>query len=519
MSANNQARTTRKGSTKRFFAWLSLLGAFWLTAYLGTSHLLENRFHPDEAHYAGFARLIASGPGRGLLLSHIVVDKPPLAFYVDGLSVVLIGPSELALRLPALFCSILNIALIYSLGRRLFGAPVAHAAAWAMAFSPMAAQFAITAFVDPLMNCLVLAALWLSAARRPYGAATALALAFATKQTALFAVPLVLLIALWQLPRPWRLPSVVRKIVAVSVPILVSLAVVVMVLVAWDARRGAPISIWQQGYSDNVPGRPVAAGELAPRAEAILFLFCQMSRSPIINAIFVIGLCLLLAFDAWRPNKAGAWDLLLAGYVGGYTLLFWLVPFNLWDRYFLPLLPLMALLAARAAILLLQLAVKAVEAPTLLLVPRRAGPAGKAVRLMFPIAALCMLGPWAVTINYDFSPIGGDHGAYDGIDDSARFIRTLPDNAVLYDHWLGWELEYYLFERQLPVVWFPDMTALDKYFAEGSPDHPQYLVAPWWAASGDLRSAAERAGKQLAVVHESYRRDGIVSITIYQIVP
>lgn len=40
-------------------------------------HLMENRFHQDEALYATFARLIASGPGRGLLLSHMLVDKPP----------------------------------------------------------------------------------------------------------------------------------------------------------------------------------------------------------------------------------------------------------------------------------------------------------------------------------------------------------------------------------------------------------------------------------------------------------
>ncbi|MEP7358772.1 MAG: glycosyltransferase family 39 protein, partial [Anaerolineales bacterium] len=137
----------RSAPGQRLAHWLSLIGALWLAGYLGASHLLENRFHPDEAHYAGFARLIASGPGRGLLLSHIVVDKPPLAFYVEGLSVAVMGPSELALRLPALLCSLLNVALVYGLGRRLYGVRAAQAAAWAMALSPMAAQFAITAFV------------------------------------------------------------------------------------------------------------------------------------------------------------------------------------------------------------------------------------------------------------------------------------------------------------------------------------------------------------------------------------
>jgi len=52
----------------------------------------------------------------------------------------------------------------------------------------------LPAFVDPLMNMLVLAALYLAAVRSAYWSAAALGLAFATKQTALFAVPLGVLI-------------------------------------------------------------------------------------------------------------------------------------------------------------------------------------------------------------------------------------------------------------------------------------------------------------------------------------
>jgi 4-amino-4-deoxy-L-arabinose transferase-like glycosyltransferase len=500
-------------------SWLSLIGAMLLASFLATSHLIENRFHADEAHYAGFARLIASGPGRGLLLSHIVVDKPPLAFYVDGLSVVFIGPSELALRLPALLCSILNIALIYGLGRRLYGPPAAHVAAWAMVLSPMAVQFAITAFVDPLMNMLVLATLYLAAARRPYWSAAALGLAFATKQTALFAIPLVSLVELWRLPRPWTIEAAFRKLLAVGLPILLSLAIIVILLVAWDARRGAPISIWEQGYSDNVPGRPVALAELRPRAAAILFLLGQMSRSPLFNSIFVAGLAILLALDARWPSKTGGWDLLLTAYVVGYILLFWLVPFNLWDRYFLPLLPLMALLAGRVSILLYRSAIRAVEAGALIFARRRAGQWHRAAQILLPLVALAILIPQAVAANYDFSPIGGDHGAYDGIDDTARFIRTLPANSTLYDHWLGWELEYYLFERQLPVVWFPDMATFERNLAEAPAGRSLYLVAPWWAPADEARHAAERAGRHLTAVHESYRRDGVVSVTVYEISP
>src|SRR5207237_4197962 len=100
--------------------------------------LLEDLFHPDEGLYATFARFIASGPGRGLLLSHMLVDKPPLAFYINGLSVAVLGSSEFALRWPTFMASIVSVALVYAIGRRLFGAPAGLAASWVMALSPFA---------------------------------------------------------------------------------------------------------------------------------------------------------------------------------------------------------------------------------------------------------------------------------------------------------------------------------------------------------------------------------------------
>lgn len=500
-------------------SWLSLIGALWLAGYLGASHLLENRFHPDEAHYAAFARLIASGPGRGLLLSHIVVDKPPLSFYVNGLSVVLLGPSELALRLPALLCSILNVALIYGLGRRLLGPPAAHAAAWALALSPMAAQFAITAFVDPLMNTLVLAALLMAAARRLRWAAVALALAFAAKQTALFAIPLVLVLAVWRPTRPASVREAARRLAAASLPFLISLMVVTVSIIAWDARRGAPISIWQQGYSDNVPARPITLAELWPRASAILFLLGHMSGSAVFNAAFVVGLLLLLVADLRRPGPAAFWDVVLAGYTMAYSLFFWLVPFNLWDRYFVPLLPMFALLAGRIAVLIYRLVLSAIGGLAVSVTPNRSPLISRAAQIGLPLIVLALAARAALAANYDFSPIGGDHGAFDGIDATAQFIHNLPAGSILYDHWLGWEFEYYLFERQLPIVWFPDAAGFEKDLVNAPPGHALYLAAPWWVTTDDLAQAANQAGKHLKVVHQSYRRDGVVSVTVYKVEP
>ncbi len=88
---------------------------------LRATPLTQNRFHPDEALYATFARLIASG--RDPLLSTVVVDKPPLPFYLTAASMALFGAPEFAARLPFFFASVISIALLYQLGRALYSRP------------------------------------------------------------------------------------------------------------------------------------------------------------------------------------------------------------------------------------------------------------------------------------------------------------------------------------------------------------------------------------------------------------
>ena len=79
-------------------AGLSALLAVLTATALRMVPLLTNRFHPDEALYAYFARLIASG--HDPMLAGVVVDKPPAAFYLTALSLLAMGPNELAARLP-----------------------------------------------------------------------------------------------------------------------------------------------------------------------------------------------------------------------------------------------------------------------------------------------------------------------------------------------------------------------------------------------------------------------------------
>ena len=496
--------------------------AVLVAAQLSAARLLENRFHQDEALYATFARFIASGPGRGLLLSHMLVDKPPLAFYLDGLSVAILGPSEFALRLPTFLASLVSVALVYGLGRRLFGAPAGLAGAWVMALSPFATQFSITVFVDPLLTTWILLGMWwLVHGRLGWGAA-ALALAWATKQTALLFVPLALLLGLAGLPRPVRRRSAAIFLGRAALLALIGVAVVTVLVIAWDIRREAPLSLYQQGYGDNASSRLASAAELGPRASVILGFLHYFTGNDLVSILFLAGLAATLAFDFTRHVRAGWAEALLVLYVAGYLAGYWLVSLNLFDRYFLPLVPLWALLAGRVLDLASRAAVAGLTwlGQRMLLEPARARRAAAILgQVALPLVLLLALIPRAAAANYDFSPIGGDHGAYDGVDDAARFMRTLPRDSVLYDHWLSWELDYYLFDKPVRTFYYSDGPELARDLVLHGRESPRYIILPWWPLDLDPQPAVQQAGFRLRAVHQSFRRDGQVSFTVFQLDP
>jgi len=138
---------------------------------------------------------------------------------------------------------------------------------------------------------------------------------------------------------------------------------------------------------------------------------------------------------------------------------------------------------------------------------------------LLPFAFCLLLLPSALAATRSAYPVGGDHGAYDGIDEVARFIRTLPPGGVLYDHWLGWEFNFYLFDPPLYVSWFPTPGALAddlKAFGRAS---PRYLVVPSWESEAEVRAAAAQAGFGFVPIHAAARRDGSTSFVVYQLVP
>jgi len=527
---------------------LSSIIALLVATQLRLLPLLENRFHPDEALYASFARLIASGYDP--LLSGVVVDKPPLPFYLTALSFLLLGSTEFAARLPNFYASLLSVALLFALARRLYGFSTAHLAAWILALSPFAILFSITVFIDPLLTLFVLWGLWAALTRQPRAAGLAFALAFATKQTALLFLPLAFALLLLTLPASATLQLTLRRLASAARPILISLIIAALVIFSWDAVRHAPVGFWQQGYTDNAPGRFVRANEVWPRASAWLNLLHYFTASRLLNGLFILGLPLLLLVDLRQASRVTLADLSLTTYLLLYLAGYWLLAFNIWDRYLLPILPLLALLLARIADGLWRMAdsrwqmadgkwqmadslrhITSSRATVLRLAQRsfvsRSGPPSRAAVLrrssffLHPSSfiLLLLLLPSALTASHSGYPIGGDHSAYDGLDETVRFIHTLPTQGVLYDHWLNWEWNFYLFDSPLYVAWFPSPDSLATDLLSFGRASPRYLAVPAWESDAEVRTAAERVGFKFISLHTSYRRDGSASITVYQLVP
>lgn len=496
----------------------AVAAAVLAAALLRALPLLDNGFHPDEALYAYFGRLIASG--RDPLLAQVVVDKPPLPFFLLAGSFSLFGGGEFAARLPSYFAGLLSVALIYALARRLYGGRTAALSAWLLALSPFAILFDITLFLDTLLTMLALWGWNQAAAGRARWVAAAFALAFMVKQTALVLLPVAVALDITAHARLDSLPATLRGLARRLGVVVLGLALAALAVFGWDALRlslGAPISFWAQGFSDNAPNRLIRSGEVAVRARAWLDLVHYATASPALNLTLALGVPALLWACRRAPTRAALTDLALAGYLSAYLAAYWLLAFNVWDRYLVPASPLALILLARVVTRAADAAQRLnARAISFRVDAGRPGQARWSSASLLPVVAVLLMLPGAATAARSGYPIGGDHGAYAGLDTTARFLNALPEGAVLYDFWLSWQWNYYLFDSPVFVAWMPSPQALAADLQAFGRTSPRYLVVPSWESEAETRAAAAQAGFTLEPAHSAYRPDGSRSFVVYR---
>ncbi len=466
--------------------------------------IAAGRFHADEALYCYWARLIASG--QDVFLRFVPVDKPPVLFYVLALFFRILGPTETAARLPNLMAGIAGLALLYAIARELYGRRVAVLSALFLALSPYDIQFAPTAFTDPLMVALSLAAGLLAVKSHSLWAGLAIGLAAATKPTALLFLPLILLAAVAKDRGKASLRQAGQEVLYVALGCGAVLALVAV----WDALiRAGSDSFVVAGMAHYGGVDWVAPQDLWPRLGEWLRLVRYLTGAPALNMLLAVGVPALLAVGLWRRRQGWFCDWVLAAFFAGYLAVHTLLSFAVWDRYLLGLAPIAALLLARIVLLPLEL-LAALRRPAI------GELAYSAVAAVLLVGAMLPATRTALRHGY---PLGSDHGAYEGIDDVAAYLRgTAPAGSIVFHHWLGWHYSYYLFDAPFAFHYYPDpQSVLDN--AQAQPEAAQYIVFPSWASSEELRTTLQGGHWGLRELYRTYRRDGSVSFTVYRLLP
>ena len=128
-------------------------------------------------------------------------------------------------------------------------------------------------------------------------------------------------------------------------------------------------------------------------------------------------------------------------------------------------------------------------------------------------AAVCLAACYsACTAAMNGYPVGGEHWAYQGLDQVAAYLQenAAPD-AVLYHHWLRWHYTFYLYGTGFELRWWQSAEHLRQEAAR-TPGREQYIVLPDWRT---LDPVAE--GIALVPLYETVRRDGSVSLQLCRV--
>jgi 4-amino-4-deoxy-L-arabinose transferase-like glycosyltransferase len=488
--------------------YLALALVIALAAVIRISLIAVNRFHGDEALYGHWGLLIASG--KDLFLRYgVIVDKPPVFLYTLALFFKAFGANETAARLPNILASLGSIVVVYHIALELVDRRLALLSALFLALSPFDIQFAPTAFTDSLMVTLILVSLLLSLKRWNLSAGIAAGLAVMTKPTGVLFLPLLLFFVALPLGKQW----LSRRFGVAVARLTVGFLAVCLAVVCWDVVIRVNCVNFLTASASRYGGlRIVPAARFLPRLHSWVGQLQYLTGSRILNALLIFGVPCLLAYGMWRRSTRPGW--LLDWAFGAFSLYFvavhTILSFSIWDRYLLGLAPIVAALLARVALLPCDVVVAGAQRPG------RAKAAYWAALALFLFAAL--LRPTRIASRYGF-PVGGDHGAFQGIDVVANYFKAnAAPGSVVFHRWLGWHYSFYMFDLPLDYYYYPDHAfVLDT--ARKLPNLEKYVVFPSWTSPEELQTVLNTGGWELNERYRTYRPDGSESFTIYRVQP
>jgi 4-amino-4-deoxy-L-arabinose transferase-like glycosyltransferase len=486
-----------------YLVWATVATAAAMAVILALNLLWLQPFHHDEALYATWARQISSGTD--VWLTHTPVDKPPLFIYLTAGAMKLLGETQTAARLVSIFSGGLTVVVVFVLARKLYGTPPAIVAAWLVALSPFMILFTPTAFTDSLLVLLILASAAAAAYRRAGLAAVFLGLALATKQQALFFIPLILAILVISAysNRERIRAATMAGLIRFTIALLISL----LPLFLWELFRGAPATFLKTSL-DNYGGLTVDLAAFAERWSGFIGLLTYGTAAPILNGTLVWGIPLLLLLGWWFAAPASnewLFDWVFVFFSGYFLLLHAALSFQVWDRYLLGLVPLLAILLSR--IFWLPAAIVA-----------RAWPAGQRyfttiwAGVLVVLLLFTMPGPVQNASNGRY-PLGSQSDALRGISQTANYLQgKFGAGTTLYHHWLGTHWRFYLAGAPYDLQYWDTPAELADRAEAG------HLIAfPTNQSDTMARLALADAGFHLRPLFQAYAPNGQATVMLYQI--
>lgn len=458
----------------RIVSYIIIFIGAWLRIH---AQVQDVRLESDEAWFSTFARAAALNgdwwlPGP--------LDKPPLAIYLNALAQALVGDSEFGARLASTLAGILLIPVMIAVMQAWYQdtprqkTAIALLAGILTALSPFAIVFSATAYTDSLMLLAMTVALWM-AGRNHWGwAGFWLVISIASKPQGIFYLPLVLALG-------WAAGELsARRLLRLSVGFGIAGAL----LLIWDfARPGT--SVFALAAVHNDPTRLIRANEIVPRLHSWLeqsgFLLGPgwLTLTLVIISVFAVILRVIR-----QPRQRNTFiDMMLLNFVVAFALIHGLLAFNTFDRYLLPLLPPLILLAARAIVAF--------------------RPSRRLVGLVSLMVSLALL-PTAFNASDYRTPLSSARQQYTGIDGVAAFLNAQPVATVIYDHWMGWELGYYLGQwHDKRVVYYPDPQTLVRDALRLCEIGPRYFPVPTNQSPRRWLEALQQAHFQVEIAFDN----------------
>ena len=305
------ARIKAGGLGLRSWGW----AGFWLL--LGSMlRVWQFNWYPlreDEAHYGYWARLIASG--KDVMLERVAVDKPPFYLYTLARWFQWFGVSDASGRALNVVLSVLTMVVVGLLAWRIFGP---RGGLWGLAcfaLSPFAISFAPTMYTDPMLTWWVMVALLAASYDLGLLAGLALGMGFATKQTGLLFIPLVgmalplghgLRARPWPWQRVWPWPRT-RWLVELGLA-GAGFAYLWHKVWQWDGWRILPAEIpdfWTQSWH-SYGGLTWVAPWAWPSRVAVWWEVWRWWGGGLLGTLVWVGLALVAGWDAWQVVRGEA---------------------------------------------------------------------------------------------------------------------------------------------------------------------------------------------------------------------